>query len=154
MTNTVIALSPEHRARLARGHNPKGQPVANWDFDVLAPAGAFRSSASDLMKFVLANLYPDRTPLAATLRGAHMTHFRGKTVRVGLGWHKLDTKEGLKVIWHNGGTAGYVSFVGLAPKEEIGVVVLSSYGDAMANDWSSDKLALELLAALGRARTR
>jgi serine-type D-Ala-D-Ala carboxypeptidase/endopeptidase len=152
MTNTVIALSAEQRARLAHGHDSKGQPTADWDFDVLAPAGAFRSTASDLLKFLVANLYPDRTPFPAALRAAQTTHFRGKTARVGLGWHKLDTKEGLKVIWHNGGTGGYVSFAGLAPKEEIGVIVLSNYGDAMANDWSSDKLALELLAALGRNR--
>jgi serine-type D-Ala-D-Ala carboxypeptidase/endopeptidase len=154
MTNTVIKLSAAHRARLAPGHDPKGQSAANWDFDVLAPAGAFRSTASDLMKFLVANLYPDRTPFPTALRGAQTTHFDGKTARVGLAWHKLDTKEGLKVLWHNGGTAGYVSFVGFAPKEEMGVIVLSNYGDAMANDWSSDKLALEVLAALSRGRTR
>ena len=92
------------------------------------------------------------TSLPCGLRGAHKTHFRGKTVRVGLGWHKVDTKEGLNVFWHNGGTAGYVSFVGFAPKQQICVVVLSNYGDAMANDWSSDKLALDVLAALNRIR--
>jgi serine-type D-Ala-D-Ala carboxypeptidase/endopeptidase len=148
MGSTVITLSADQRARLARGHTPRGEPTANWDFDVLAPAGAFRSNASDIMKFLVANLYPDRTGLSAALRGAQMTHFRGKSVRVGLGWHKLDTKEELKLIWHNGGTGGYVSFLGLAPKEEIGVVVLSNYGDALANDWSSDKLGLDVLAVL------
>jgi serine-type D-Ala-D-Ala carboxypeptidase/endopeptidase len=150
MPGTTITLSAEQRARMARGHDRKGQPTANWDFGVLAPAGAFRSTASDLMKFLVANLNPERTRLAATLRGAQTTHFRGKTARVGLGWHKLDTKEGLKLIWHNGGTGGYVSFLGLAPKEQIGVLVLSNYGDALANDWSSDRLALDVLSLLAR----
>jgi serine-type D-Ala-D-Ala carboxypeptidase/endopeptidase len=145
MTNTVIRLSAQQRARLAPGHDPKGQPTGNWEFDVLAPAGAFRSSASDLLTFLSANLRPDRRPFPSALRGAQTTHFRSQTVQVGLGWHKLETKDGLNVIWHNGGTGGYVSFLGLAPRQQAGVVVLSNYGDALANDRSLDKLALEVL---------
>lgn len=148
MGNTVVALSAEHRAKLARGYDHKGRPADNWDFDALAGAGAFRSSAADMMRFLGANLRPERTPMAEALTAAQKTHFRGKSARVGLGWHKLDTKNGLKVIWHNGGTGGYVSFLGFAPKEQVGVVVLSNYGDALANDFSADKLAIDILTVL------
>jgi serine-type D-Ala-D-Ala carboxypeptidase/endopeptidase len=152
MTNTVVTLSADHRARLAHGHGHKGAPTGNWDFDALAGAGAFRSSAADMMRFLSANLRPERSPLADALTAAQKTHFRGKSVRIGLGWHNLDTKDGLKVVWHNGGTGGYVSFLGFAPKEQVGVVVLSNYGDALANDSSLDKLAIEILTALNRSR--
>ena len=152
MTNTVVTLSTVHRARLAHGHDHKGAPTGNWDFDALAGAGAFRSSAADMMRFLSANLRPDTTPLGNSLTAAQKTHFRGKTARIGLGWHQLNTKDGLKVIWHNGGTGGYVSFLGFAPKEQLGVLLLSNYGDALANDSSLDKLAIGILAALNPSK--
>jgi len=151
MSNTVVTLSADHRARLAHGHDHKGRPTGNWDFDALAGAGAFRSNAADMMRFLEANLRPGGTPLGDSLTAAQKTHFRGKTARIGLGWHQLNTKDGLKVIWHNGGTGGYVSFLGFAPKEQLGVVLLSNYGDALANDSSLDKLAIEILTALNRS---
>jgi serine-type D-Ala-D-Ala carboxypeptidase/endopeptidase len=152
MTNTVVTLSADHRARLAQGHDHKGAPTGNWDFDALAGAGALRSSAADMMRFLTANLQPERSPLANALTAAQKTHFRSKSRRVGLGWHYLNTKDGLNVIWHNGGTGGYVSFLGFAPKEQLGVVVLSNYGDALASDSSLDKMAIEILAALNRSK--
>jgi D-alanyl-D-alanine-carboxypeptidase/D-alanyl-D-alanine-endopeptidase len=154
MSNTVIMLSAEHRTKLAPGHDHKGRPTGNWDFDALAGAGAFRSNASDMMKFLRANLAPTSTALASALPVAQKTHFRNsKGARIGLGWHRLE-KDGLKLAWHNGGTGGYVSFLGLDPQQQIGVVLLSNYGDALANDWSSEKLALDLLKLLSRAENR
>ena len=38
--------------RLARGHNANLEPVANWDIPTLAGAGALRSTANDLVKFL------------------------------------------------------------------------------------------------------
>lgn len=149
MSNTVIRFESQHRERLAPGHDHKGRPVGNWDFDVLAGAGALRSSVSDMLKFLAANLRPEKTSLGKPLQLAQKTHFKSPSgTRMGLGWHKLDTKEGLPVIWHNGGTGGYVSFLGLDPKRQIGVVALSNYGDALAGDYSLDKLALQILKFL------
>ncbi len=63
MTNTQITLSSELKMRLATGHNATGEPVANWDFSALAGAGALRSTANDLLKFVAANLGLTRSGL-------------------------------------------------------------------------------------------
>ena len=44
---------------------------------------------------------------------------------VAFGWHILKDK-GSEIVWHNGGTGGYHSFVGFDPKAGTGVVVLSN----------------------------
>ena len=53
--------------------------------------------------------------------------------------------EGLNIFWHNGGTGGYVSFIGFDPEHQTGVVILSNYGDAFAGDDSVDRMSLEIL---------
>jgi CubicO group peptidase (beta-lactamase class C family) len=62
MHDTVIRLSDEQRMRLAPGH-AEGEPVSNWDFQVLAGAGAFRSTTRDMVRFLRANIDPGATPL-------------------------------------------------------------------------------------------
>ena len=43
------------------------EPVSR-DFDVMAPAGVFRSNAEDMLKFLRANLEPDHTAIAKALQ--------------------------------------------------------------------------------------
>ena len=128
MTSTGITLSPEKKKRLAVGHDAQLKAVPNWDFQVLAGCGALRSSANDLLTFVAANLGYDKTPLAPAM--ASMLAVRRSTGNAGMGdiglaWiiSKPSTDE---IVWHNGGTYGYRSFVGFDPKTRVGVVVLSN----------------------------
>ncbi len=46
-------------------------------------------------------------------------------LEVGLGWHILK-KFDSEIVWHNGGTGGYHSFVGFNKAKRKGVVVLSN----------------------------
>ena len=48
------------------------------------------------------------------------------TLEIALGWHISKTPSGQEIIWHNGGTGGYRSFIGFDPKKRAGVVVLSN----------------------------
>ena len=132
MSSTTVRLSESQMGRLAQGYgrglNPFAhavRPVKNWDFDVLAGAGALRSTADDMLKFLAANLNLIHTPLAAAMR--RMQSVRRETGRpnlqIAMGWHIL-TKYDREVYWHNGGTAGYRSFVGFNPTTREGVVVL------------------------------
>jgi CubicO group peptidase (beta-lactamase class C family) len=70
MADTTIALTAEQQQRMAQGH-AKGKPVSNWDFPTLAGAGALRSTIRDMLKFLHANIEPDSTPLADTVRLTH-----------------------------------------------------------------------------------
>jgi D-alanyl-D-alanine-carboxypeptidase/D-alanyl-D-alanine-endopeptidase len=144
MTSTRIALTPEMKARFAVGHNDQLKPVSNWDFDALAGCGALRSSVNDLLAFLAANLGYTKSPLAPAM--AAMLKVRRPTgapgLDIALGWH-IFTGSGSEIIWHNGGTYGYRSFVGYDPKARIGVVVLSNTFTAAG----IDDIGLHLLDA-------
>jgi CubicO group peptidase (beta-lactamase class C family) len=136
MKSTSIALSPEMKARMAVGHDDKLKPVANWDLPALPGAGALRSTANDLLTFLAANLGYIKTPLAPAM--AAMLDVRRPTgapgLDVALAWHIFSMPLGGTVIWHNGGTGGYRSFIGYDPKTRIGVVVLANAETAAGVD--------------------
>ena len=52
MNNTAITLTPEMKAKLAQGHTGKGALTPIWSFAALHGAGAFSSTAEDLIKFI------------------------------------------------------------------------------------------------------
>jgi CubicO group peptidase (beta-lactamase class C family) len=140
MNATRVVLRPEDRARLAPGHSASGQPVANWDLDALAGAGALRSSVDDMLKFLAANITPPDNALGRAIRTAQAprTTFN-ETTKVGLLWLTQTTRFGRTVVWHNGGTAGYRTFIGFDPERRTGVVVLSNRSNSV------DRLGLHLL---------
>lgn len=127
MTETGITLTAPLRARMAQGHGPDLKPVANWDIPTLAGAGALRSTMRDMLTFMAANLEPTDTPLAAAIALAHEPRrpAGSPALRIGLGWHILE-REGRTIIWHNGGTGGYHSFMGFDPASGANAVVLSN----------------------------
>ena len=127
MNNTRITLSPEMKAHLATGHNQALSPVANWDLPTLAGAGALRSNVNDMLKFVAANIGLNATSLASAMAKTHQTqHDTGiEGLDIGLGWHILKRFD-TELIWHNGGTGGYHSFVGFNKAKRAGVVILSN----------------------------
>ena len=135
MRSTAVALTPDMRARLATGHSSVMQPVANWDLPTLAGAGALRSSTNDLLAFLAAELGYTKTPLAPAM--AAMLRVRRPTgvdnLEIALGWHVLRA-HGRDIVWHNGGTGGYRTFIGFDPAARIGVVVLSNAGTAAGPD--------------------
>jgi CubicO group peptidase (beta-lactamase class C family) len=132
MTNTRIVLRPEDRERLAPGHSASGQPAANWDLDALAGAGALRSNADDMLTFLAANIHPPDTRLGRAIRAAQAPRATfNETMRVGLLWLTQTTRFGRSVVWHNGGTAGYRTYIGFDPERRLGVIVLSNRSNSV-----------------------
>ena len=131
MTSTAITLTPQMKAHLAQGYGETLQPVGNWDLPTLAGAGAIRSTANDMLKFLAANMGLTQTPLAPAMKA--MLEVRRPTgipnLEIALAWH-IATKDGEQMIWHNGGTGGYHSFMAFDPKTRAGVVVLSNSGNS------------------------
>jgi CubicO group peptidase (beta-lactamase class C family) len=125
MADTRIRLTERMQASLALGHSG-GRVVENWDIPTLAGAGAIRSSAFDMARFVAANLGFIDSPLAAAMDLSHkVRHDKAGDMKVGLGWHIKEGKEG-DVIWHNGGTGGYRAFVGFVKETGQGLVLLTN----------------------------
>jgi CubicO group peptidase (beta-lactamase class C family) len=127
MEMTRATLTPQMRARLATGHDRSGKAVANWDIPTLAGAGALRSTANDMLKFLAANLGLTKSKLLPAMQRAQaMQKETGVAdLKIGLGWHIL-SKYGTEIVWHNGGTGGYHTFMGFDKKKGLGVVVLSN----------------------------
>jgi CubicO group peptidase (beta-lactamase class C family) len=125
MYDTSITLTADQKKRLAPGYNAALNPAANWTFDVLAGCGALHSTANDLLILLAANMDMTDTPLKAAMR--RMRSIRKPTgmpdLDIAMAWH-IFTKFGGELVWHNGGTYGYRSFIGFDPAAKKGVVVL------------------------------
>lgn len=136
LKDTVVTLSPEQEKRFAQGHSASHQPAHAWKLDALAGAGGIRSTASDMLTYLEAQLHPSAVKRTAgstaadspaeTLADAlQMSHeLRADALpamKVGLAW-LFETKTG--AYWHNGATGGYSSYALFNPKEDYGVVVL------------------------------
>ncbi len=123
MPDTGITLSPCMKQRMATGHNAMLAPVANWDFPTLPGAGALRSSANDMLTFLEAFLDYRESTLAPAMKAMlEVKRPVGKSgFEMSLGWNILGG-----IVWHDGGTGGFRSFIGYDPKARVGVVALSN----------------------------
>jgi len=123
MTMSGTALSDAMRARLAAGHDSLGNAIKNWDFDAMAGAGAIRSTANDMLRYLKANMGIDASPLTAAMKLAQEPRSdANKTNRIGLAW--MTSRTG--IAWHNGQTGGYRSYLGFTADRQHGVVILSN----------------------------
>jgi CubicO group peptidase (beta-lactamase class C family) len=133
MTNTAITLTPWMRAHLALGHDEQGSVTPNWDLDALAGAGAIRSTTIDMLKFAAANVHPDRGPLGPAMAFAQQERAPAGQMMIGLNWLS-DHVMSDTIVWHNGGTGGYRTFIGLAPSRHMAVVVMTNSAGEGADD--------------------
>lgn len=127
MSDTTITLGGGLAERFATAHDEKLKPTGPWDFTGLAGAGAIRSTARDMLKYAAANLGLVKTSLSAAMALTHEPRrvFEKMGMALGLGWH-LFQRRGAVIVWHNGGTGGFQSYLGLCPKTGTGIVVLSN----------------------------
>jgi D-alanyl-D-alanine-carboxypeptidase/D-alanyl-D-alanine-endopeptidase len=123
MTMSGTAFTDAIRSHLASGHDDMGMAAKNWDFDALAGAGAIRSTANDMLRYLKANMGIGPSPLAAAMNFAQRPgNDMAKTMHVRLAW--VMTDKG--IVWHNGGTGGYRSFLGFTADRRRGVVILTN----------------------------
>jgi D-alanyl-D-alanine-carboxypeptidase/D-alanyl-D-alanine-endopeptidase len=133
MTHTGVALTPWMGDHLALGHRQNGRLASNWGFDALAGAGAIRSTAEDMLKFIDAALHPEGGSIHKAMAFAQEERADAGGLRIGLNWLTIPAGSD-KLIWHNGGTRGYRTFMGIIPARGIGVVVLTNSGGRGADD--------------------
>jgi len=132
LKDTVVTLSAAQQARFTPGHDGQHHPAHAWDLDALAGAGAIRSTAGDMLRYLEANLHPESLPggagpagtLPAALKLQH--ELRADSLpgmKIGLAWLWNEEEQ---VFWHNGGTGGYSSYAFFGTKCDCAVVVLSN----------------------------
>lgn len=125
MSSSATALTGAMRAHLASGHDGAGTPVGNWNFQALAGAGAIKSSAGDMLRYLKANMGQLKSALYPAMQLAHAARADGPGERIGLAWMTRPDPAGA-VIWHNGATGGYASFLGFTADGKHGVVILTN----------------------------
>ncbi len=136
LRSTVVTLSPPLAARFASGHDFDGQPTLHTDVPVIEGAGALRSTADDLLRFLAAELGLAATPLAGAM--AAQLAARRPTGRAdfqfqALGWC-VSTDPGGEVAWHTGRTTGFRCFLGFDRSRGVGVAVLGNQATAGAGE--------------------
>ena len=130
MRDTRITLTPVMQARLAHGYDARGFPTKNWDLPALAGAGALRSTVNDMLRFAAAALGASGTPaaIASALADAERPRRdRGSDGKAQIGLNWFTARAGpVEIVWHNGGTGDYRSFLGLDAARHRAVVVLTN----------------------------
>jgi len=133
LKDTGITLSPQQRARLIQGYDIQFDPVGPLDFDVLAGAGAIRSTADDMLTYLDANLHPEKyakgaaagspaASLPAAIALDHQVRAQvGENASIALAW-LFDPKT--QSYSHEGLTAGYGSLAQFTPERDRAIVVL------------------------------
>lgn len=121
LADTVVTPTPEQSARTAQGHTRRGRPTAAWTFPTLAGAGALRSTVEDLLAFAAAYVEEDH-PLAEAMALTRRSH---GVPGIGLGWMLADGRGGA-MAWHNGGTGGFRSFLGIRRDDGGAAAVLTN----------------------------
>jgi|SRR5262245_5881527 len=134
LTDTGIALTAAQSKRLIPGHDESGNRQKNWDFGCIQACGALRSTVGDLLKFVKANAAADG-PLHEALAMSHQPwrDIHPGAEESGLCWVRYVDGKKPPLIWHNGQTGGYHSFLGFVPGKG-GVAVLCNVATMKADD--------------------
>jgi D-alanyl-D-alanine-carboxypeptidase/D-alanyl-D-alanine-endopeptidase len=150
--DTGVALTARMQAQLAPGHDSQGRPVANWDMPVLAGAGALRSTAQDMLDYLQAHMRTPGTGAPPGLREVQLPRRASAMpgIVIGLAWHH-QTVRGQPVVWHNGMTGGYASFIGFTADGARGVVVLGN-ASVSVDDIGMQALVPEAGASMAPAR--
>ena len=120
-------------------HDGKIAMVAFGQLDGMSPAGSISSSATDISKWMIAQLDSGRVdgkqviPFRAIASTWQPHSIVGSTNPInpsgsamyGLGWF-LEEYKGHPIVSHTGGVNGYVTSVTLLPKEKLGIAVFTN----------------------------
>ena len=132
MGDTVRNATPALQSRMAQGYSydfasTDLTPAEHWDYGGgIAGAGGYRSTASDMVKFLQAILGTRTSPLASSFAAMTKTRRPGgmmPATAIALGWNILD-QDGREIVWKNGSVGGFRAFIGYDAAARTGVVVL------------------------------
>jgi CubicO group peptidase (beta-lactamase class C family) len=157
LTDTTFEPNEEQAARLAPPFKAGGAAAHTWHFESLKACGGLRSTADDMLTYAEAALGRSETPLRPAFDLA-MQPWRQTCEgdrSIGFGWfvqpmelpagHDGKSVNG-RLIWHNGATGGYTSFLGLLPECDSAIIVLSNSSERV-----DPPLTWPVMRALARA---
>lgn len=127
MKNTFVTVDSTNKNSIVQGYDENGNEAPIWTDNVLTGAGSFLSNASDMVKFIKANLRENETTISKSLIQTHKRQLNGET---GLGWILPSSADKLlgntDIVWHNGMAGGYASYLAVDKTNGFGIIVLSN----------------------------
>ena len=133
------------KGNLVKGLNNEGNDVPNWEFSVLAGAGAIFSTVEDLSQFAISQFDNSNKELKLTRK---KTFEVNENMDFGLGWHILKSQSKNFWYWHNGGTGGYSSSMVIDENTKNGIIILSNVSAFNPNKGNIDKLCFKLMKTI------
>ena len=133
------------KGNLVKGLNNEGNDVPNWEFSVLAGAGAIFSTVEDLSQFAISQFDNSNKELKLTRK---KTFEVNENMDIGLGWHILKSQSKNFWYWHNGGTGGYSSSMVIDENTKNGIIILSNVSAFNPNKGNIDKLCFKLMKTI------
>ena len=128
MENSSLELENKFRNKLATPYLAVAPYLRTepWNMGTLSGAGNLFSTVSDLNKFMV-EVLADRE-----INSIQQTkYFRiNESWSYGLGCFLIDSKKrNTKIIYHGGDIDGYASDMSIYPEHELGIVILSNWGE-------------------------
>ena len=145
-------LAPAFKRRAVQGYNFDAQPVGepgneqgtfNW-----AGTGQLYSSAHDMSRFLAANLgaLGEHRELQEAMAFAQQGAFAvNPRFTQALAWQRVKN-DGLEIVDKNGGLNNTATYIGMMPKERLGIVILSNCGGEPAT-----RIGRQIMLALARS---
>ena len=139
LSMTSIAIGGE----VIAGHDIGGNPVRPWDFTTnLAGVGGLRATLDDMVIWLQAALGEGPETVVAALRQSFTEISAEGGVSMAWGWIRIPVNDRI-VLVHDGGTAGFSSFMAIDPERGVASVVLSD--TSLIDQGSLGDLAMHLI---------
>jgi len=134
MSSTALPLPRGLFGRAVQGYSPMGKPIGppgqetgvfQWP-----GAGQIYSSSRDMATFLAANMgeLPEHRPMENAMDLAQQPAFTVNAhLKLGLAWQNV-TGGNLKILDKNGGLNNTSTYIGFAPQQKLGIVILVNRG--------------------------
>ena len=140
MRDTGINILESHKDQLATGHSFRNKEIGYWDVPAIESAGSLRSTTEDMVKFLEVALGLKETSLSSAFAQCQQTKmnphipptmkFFTRSFGISLSTFRLGwfvfPQENIGILGHDGGTAGFSSFMAMNPERKSGVIILTN----------------------------
>lgn len=127
--HTFYNVPPAFQSRMATGYNDQGDSTSIWNIDILKGAMGLKSTASDMLRLLKAQIISTDDTLITILQSMHdySTDTHLKKVEVGIGWHHIGTRRKyMPFLGHRGKTDGQQVHIYFLKETGTAVVTLSN----------------------------
>jgi beta-lactamase class C len=154
MSSTALPARRDLLGRTVQGYGPGGSPVGRpgeeqgtfkWP-----GAGQIYSSSRDMATFLAANMgdLVDHGAIESAMAFAQQPVFAvSSRLKIGLAWQNISSGN-LKIVDKNGGLNNTSTYIGLAPRRKLGIVILVNRGKQHATG-----IGRQILRALAQEKS-